>query len=158
MNALPDHTSFEWQCKQNAVDVRRRLMGPIQRSVEAVKLAPVEIMPEEPKPRPRVPLWRRTPSNFDAHVIDWIARRLYPCKAHMRQRCEDFGITMEDLRGIKRKHPLVYYRHLVMWELKMVVKPDISYPEIGRLMGGRDHSTVIYAVQKIAAQKAAESE
>jgi chromosomal replication initiation ATPase DnaA len=36
--------------------------------------------------------------------------------------------------------------------LKTIVKPSISWPEMGRLFGGRDHTTVLHGVRAHAAR------
>ncbi|KQV83259.1 helix-turn-helix domain-containing protein [Rhizobium sp. Root1220] len=131
--------------------VHQRLMGrPPQRKQPMIAVA----APDKPKPRPRSPMWRKWPIKFDAHVIEWRERMLSPCKAHMRSRCKELGITMKALCGLRRTHPLVDYRQLIMWELKTIVKPEMSYPELGRLFGGRDHTTGLHAVRRIAEKKA----
>jgi len=149
MIAARDYTSAD-EMRASAHALRRKLMNtaPLKKIVvDAPKPVVVAIRP----------LWRWTETSFDAHVRDWQvwrAEQASPCRAHMRRRCEDFGITMEQLIGRNRCHPIVDYRQLVMWELKTIIKPEISYPEIGRLFGGKDHSTALHAVRRVAAIKA----
>ncbi|MBX5238649.1 helix-turn-helix domain-containing protein [Rhizobium sp. NLR22b] len=79
--------------------------------------------------------------------------KMHPTKDYMRRRCKELGITMKDLCGPRRAHPLVDHRQLIMWELKMIVKPEISYPELGRLFR-RDHTTALWAVRRVEELKA----
>ena len=59
-----------------------------------------------------------------------------------------FGLSVEELRGKSRRRPLVTARQIAMYVLREMT--DFSYPAIGREFGGRDHTTVIHAVEKIA--------
>lgn len=128
---------------------RQRLMNPPVRQKPA--LVPAQPEPER-SPR-RLPMWQWSDTQQDAHVKEWLQRKMHPTKDYMRQRCKELGITMKDLCGPRRTHPLVDHRQLVMWELKTIVKPEISYPELGRLFR-RDHTTCLWAVRRIQKQKA----
>lgn len=75
-------------------------------------------------------------------------------KAHILRRCEELGVTYEEIVGKVKKRDIAAARQLLMWEVKTLIKPDASYPEVGRLFGNRDHTTVLHAVRKIQAQKA----
>jgi len=57
------------------------------------------------------------------------------------------GFTVEALRGKSRQRPLVTARQEAMYVFRELT--DLSYPAIARLFGGRDHTTVIHAVDKI---------
>jgi len=61
---------------------------------------------------------------------------------------ETFGFTVEELTGPNRRRPLVTARQVSMYVFRELT--DFSYPAIGREFGGRDHSTVMHAVEKIA--------
>jgi len=63
---------------------------------------------------------------------------------------ETYGLTVEELVGPRRARPLVTARHVAMYLIRSLT--DYSYPSIGKVFGGRDHSTVISAVDKITAQ------
>jgi chromosomal replication initiator protein len=58
-----------------------------------------------------------------------------------------FGFTVEELCGTSRRRPLVTARQIGMYVFRDMT--DFSYPAIAREFGGRDHTTVIYAVEKI---------
>jgi chromosomal replication initiator protein len=60
---------------------------------------------------------------------------------------EMFGLTIEDLVGKSRSRPLVTARQVAMYVVRQMT--DFSYPAIGREFGGRDHTTVMHAVDKI---------
>jgi chromosomal replication initiator protein len=57
------------------------------------------------------------------------------------------GFSVEALRGKSRQRPLVQARQTAMYVFRELT--DLSYPSIARLFGGRDHTTVIHAVDKI---------
>ena len=57
------------------------------------------------------------------------------------------GFSVEALRGKSRQRPLVTARQTAMYVFRDLT--DLSYPAIARLFGGRDHTTVIHAVDKI---------
>lgn len=62
---------------------------------------------------------------------------------------ETFGFTVEELCGPSRRRPLVIARQISMYVIRELT--DYSYPAIAREFGGRDHTTVIHAVEKITA-------
>ncbi len=59
---------------------------------------------------------------------------------------EHLGFEVEALRGKSRQRPLVSARQTAMYVFRELT--DLSYPAIARLFGGRDHTTVIHAVDK----------
>jgi chromosomal replication initiator protein len=61
-----------------------------------------------------------------------------------------FDFTVEELTGQSRRRPLVTARQVAMYVFRELT--DFSYPMIGREFGGRDHTTVIHAVEKITEQ------
>jgi len=62
---------------------------------------------------------------------------------------EAFGFSVEDICGTSRRRPLVTARQVGMYVFREVT--DFSYPAIAKEFGGRDHTTVIHAVEKITA-------
>ncbi len=59
-----------------------------------------------------------------------------------------FNIDAEDVRGKGRRQELVVPRQVAMYLIRELTAH--SYPEIGKYFSGRDHSTVMYAVQKVS--------
>ena len=57
------------------------------------------------------------------------------------------GHSVDALCGKSRQRPLVTSRQIAMYVFRDLT--DLSYPAIARLFGGRDHTTVIHAVEKI---------
>lgn len=58
-----------------------------------------------------------------------------------------YHIPIEDILGPKRTKELVAARHIVIYLLRHLC--SLSYPEIGRKMGGKDHSTIMHGCKKI---------
>ena len=59
-----------------------------------------------------------------------------------------FGFAVDEITGASRRRPLVTARQVAMYVFREVT--DLSYPAIAREFGGRDHTTVIHAVDKIS--------
>jgi chromosomal replication initiator protein len=58
-----------------------------------------------------------------------------------------FGVTAEALQSKKRTKDLTVPRQVAMFLIKELF--DVSLVEIGRMFGGRDHSTVIHSIGKV---------
>jgi chromosomal replication initiator protein len=61
---------------------------------------------------------------------------------------EYFDIKLSDMRAKKRSKAVAYPRQIAMYLTRQLT--DYSLPEIGDQFGGRDHTTVIHACDKIA--------
>ncbi|MEI8132380.1 MAG: chromosomal replication initiator protein DnaA [Leptolinea sp.] len=59
-----------------------------------------------------------------------------------------FGITTEQILGRDRTRGIVLPRQVAMYLLREVA--NVSLPQIGQALGGRDHTTVMYACAKVA--------
>ena len=57
------------------------------------------------------------------------------------------GFEVVALKGKSRQRPLVTARQIAMYVFRQLT--DLSYPAIARIFGGRDHTTVIHACEKI---------
>ncbi|RAI42935.1 helix-turn-helix domain-containing protein [Rhodoplanes roseus] len=57
-----------------------------------------------------------------------------------------YGVTVTDMRSARRTAAVLRPRQMAMW-LTRTMTPK-SLPEIGRRFGGRDHTTVLHAVEK----------
>lgn len=101
------------------------------------------------------PLWQRSSIRFDYHILAWQLHLgslvTSPVPKYIRARCKALGADYNDIYGPCRLKKLVAVRHLIMWELR--AKFGLSYPQIGRLMGNRDHATCQHAIKKIQVQR-----
>lgn len=59
--------------------------------------------------------------------------------------CEANGVDLSDLRGPARHAPLVHVRQDAM---RAMAEAGFSTPQIGRFLGGRDHSTVMWGINQ----------
>ncbi len=58
-----------------------------------------------------------------------------------------YGITVEEILGTCRKQCFAFPRQMAMYLLRKEIKS--SFPKIASHLGGRDHTTVMYACRKI---------
>jgi hypothetical protein len=58
---------------------------------------------------------------------------------------QQYGYTVEDMLGRSRLKRVVAVRHLCILMLR---EKGYSTTEIGRVLGGRDHSTIVHALNK----------
>lgn len=63
---------------------------------------------------------------------------------------EYYNIRVEDIQGSKKPKNIAFPRQVSMYLCRKLL--DISLPKIGESFGGRDHTTVIYAISKIEKQ------
>jgi chromosomal replication initiator protein len=63
--------------------------------------------------------------------------------------CEYFGVDKKDITGKKRFVEITQARHMAMYLLYSDKHLDMPLREVGRLFGGRDHSSVTHAVYAI---------
>jgi chromosomal replication initiator protein len=61
---------------------------------------------------------------------------------------ERFAVTPEQLCGRRRTQGIVLPRQVAMYLMRQLT--ELSLVEIGQALGGRDHTTVIYACEKVA--------
>src|ERR1044072_9899091 len=58
-----------------------------------------------------------------------------------------FHVKIADLKSRRRSKTLVHPRQIAMYLCRELT--DSSYPEIGRLFGGKDHTTIMHACRQI---------
>jgi chromosomal replication initiator protein len=63
---------------------------------------------------------------------------------------EYFNIKFEDFESKKRTRQIAYPRQIAMYISRELT--DLSLPKIGEEFGGRDHTTVIHAYEKISSE------
>jgi chromosomal replication initiator protein len=61
-----------------------------------------------------------------------------------------YNLETKDLVGRRRSKDIVTARHMAMYLARE--ETDASLPQIGRALGGRDHTTVLHGYEKIRAQ------
>ena len=113
---------------------------------------PVEEPEPEPTPEPPPPPKPTPPPTRD--VLD-ITTKVPKTKSQcIFEAVEKISTTspmgrasVRDIKSPRRHKTLVYWRQITFFLLKK--HTPLSYPQIGRMVGNRDHSTVHYAVKKI---------
>lgn len=113
----------------------RELEGALNRIIAYADLSGASLTPNLVE----VALADLIPNRADiepAHVVDLVARK--------------FGLTSEKLLGRDRTKEVALPRQIAMYLLREEAK--ISFPQIGEVLGGRDHSTVMSAYEKIKEQ------
>jgi chromosomal replication initiator protein len=61
--------------------------------------------------------------------------------------CKIFNIRIPDLKTKRKNSAVVLPRQVAMYVMRKLT--PLSYPEIGQIFGGKDHSTVIHSIKKI---------
>lgn len=82
-------------------------------------------------------------------------RRIRP-GAVISKTAQYYDYKTGELTGKSRKAPLVAARHMAMYLL--YTELDVPYEQIGVMFGGRDHTTVMHAVEKIEGKLKSEPE
>jgi chromosomal replication initiator protein len=96
----------------------------------------------------RQPLTRDTAEVVLADIVAASQPRQITAGQILATSAEHFGFAVDDLCGPSRRRPLVIARQIAMYLFRELT--EYSYPAIGREFGGRDHTTVIHAVEKIS--------
>lgn len=61
--------------------------------------------------------------------------------------CDHYNVSIEDIKSSKRNKELVHPRQMIMYLCRSMT--NATYKEIASVLGGRDHSTVIYGERSI---------
>src|SRR5690554_594714 len=65
----------------------------------------------------------------------------------LQKTADHFSVKPDDVKGKSRRQELVIPRQIAMYLIRELTPH--SFPEIGSFFSGRDHSTVMYAVNKV---------
>ncbi len=65
-----------------------------------------------------------------------------------RAVCQEFGLTLPQLKAKNNSRPVSYPRQLAMYLAKELT--TASLPQIGREFGGKHHTTVLHSINKIS--------
>jgi chromosomal replication initiator protein len=100
----------------------------------------------------RVPLTEEVAHEVLADLLPATRPRVITPELILEETAKMFGWTVEELRSKSRRRPLVTARQIGMYVFRELT--DYSYPKIAEEFGGRDHTTVMHAYDKIRAQMA----
>lgn len=79
-------------------------------------------------------------------VIDFSSSRRVMVSDIMREVSQRTGIGLNELKSARKTHNLVQARHYIYWRARR--ETTASFPQIGRLLGRRDHTTVIHGARR----------
>jgi chromosomal replication initiator protein len=90
-----------------------------------------------------------TPDLVETVLMDLLPRRseVKP-EEIIRQVAESFDVPLDKILGRDRSRHIAFPRQIAMYLLRE--EAQISLPQIGKSLGGRDHTTVMYGCEKIA--------
>jgi chromosomal replication initiator protein len=100
----------------------------------------------------RVPLSEDVAKDVLADLLPASRPRVITPQLILEETAKMFGWTVEELCGKSRRRPLVTARQIGMYVFRELT--DYSYPKIAEEFGGRDHTTVMHACEKIRGQMA----
>lgn len=72
------------------------------------------------------------------------------CESVKKAVCKKYNIKITDIESKKRNREFSMPRQIAMYICREMT--DLSYPKIGESFGGRDHTTVLHACEKINKQ------
>ena len=82
----------------------------------------------------------RAPSNRLADILDQVSVK--------------YGLSVADLKGPERFRRIAHPRQEAMWRMHQTGRYSLT--QIGRFLGNRDHTTVLYGIRQHAARLEAE--
>ena len=72
---------------------------------------------------------------------------IIPIEKIQKEVSKFYGVTIKEIQSTKRNQDIVLARQVAMYLARELT--DNSLPKIGKEFGGRDHSTVLHAYNKI---------
>lgn len=148
MNALVT-VSIEQTFRQRAKETRARLygrpavvniIGDLRREWEAEEavLDALSIGPRDANEKNHhVLAWR-----------SWMEAKNRSARGYAKARSRELGSDLQTLSLGGRDKVRFALRSQIMWEIKTIHFPDITFHEIGRIFGGRDHSSVFNSLYR----------
>ena len=110
--------------------------------------------PPQNKPKAEAPKPAPVPIPKPDYIRDWIAlaspESIKPASHRkiIRMVSDAYGLTFNDIVGDRRLAPIVLARQVCFYLMR--VCSQMSYPEIARRIGNRDHTTALHGSNKIA--------
>jgi len=81
------------------------------------------------------------------NLVD-IGERRVSIEIIQRAVCQEFGLSLPQLRSKNNSRPVAYPRQVAMYLAKELT--TASLPQIGREFGGKHHTTVLHSINKIS--------
>lgn len=146
--------SYTAELKQRYALARKRLgMGPtvpVVRAATVGRVAPAVAKAAATNPQPATTSTNILPFVLTLEPLDAISEdELKPIAAWdiVKATADAASVSIPHLLGQNRCRKLSKYRQVAMY-LLATLKPEMSYPSIGRLLK-RDHTTVMFAHTKV---------
>lgn len=148
--------SYEDRAKARAKEIRLRLMGPPKRVNVFRRGGMASTVPltkrEEIMPPLKHSLTMMMPVEAWQSPIDDVKFGARTMREIADEVLISFpGITLADIKGNCRMRHIVRPRQLIVHAIKKELGK--SWPEIGKFIGGKDHTTCLHAYRKIEAEK-----
>jgi hypothetical protein len=147
-------------------EIERKFIAEYSRVRSRLLAPPARIRPNGPMPEPDVrsePLAENVcdatpaiePANEPSIALPWLPEVKRDLPAETRLTCRFifehvaafYRITMVDLLSNRRQRRVVWPRHVAMYLARHMTTR--SLPEVGRKLGGKDHTTVLHGVARI---------
>jgi chromosomal replication initiator protein len=71
--------------------------------------------------------------------------------------CRLFGVSPDELCGPSKRRRIAYARFVLAWAIRQH-DPGRSFAAIGQALGGRDHTTILYAIERAEALARADAD
>lgn len=117
-----------------------------RRRFEALEIAPPERTLIEPTDDE---LWIEAAQAYRLQVAAMTVPACHPARSNSKriiaQVADRHGLTVAELMGTTRVRLIAHARQEAMWRISREL--GRSLPEIGRMMGGRDHTTVLHGIR-----------
>lgn len=153
--------SSESELRADAAARKHRLMGA---TIPAARIT-VRSWSHAPAPLPVVPDWWAVSQEARQHVLmgaaDGQIDLVHPLPSPSAWRvivsevCQKHGVSYLELCSHRRNHQLVNARHEAAYRLH--TETTMSTPQIGKKLGGRDHTTILNSLRKFRQAMEAEA-
>lgn len=120
---------------------RAALLLPLAKAIKP------EAIPAEPDPPADVGSWVKRQKENWFSIVGEIDQPPPTVENIMCAVAREFGVSKLDIKSARRTANLVVPRQVTAYLAKVVTGK--SLPDIGRRIGGRDHTTILYSVRKI---------
>lgn len=130
--------------------------------IKAVKARLNGVKKPQPKPLPKPrfidpvspvcpsvslrPLWKCHSVYFNDHVMRYRMRAVSTPADWLRDRCQELGYDYKEIIGRSRKRDTVNCKHRLIYEASQ--KFTLSLPQLGRVFGGLDHTSILNALRR----------
>jgi hypothetical protein len=112
--------------------------------------------PRRALPKPNIdmrPLWT---APHIVQIRDWLIVNTGSVRHIQKHVCEFYSLPLNDMLSQRKDQRTVRARHIAIYLARTLTR--LSLPQIAKRFGGRDHSTVIHAIDSITRKRAVDCE